>query len=79
MMTDLKNGNRLPSTQGEDEDIRRAAHGELQKAPNFTADCFYETDDEVVAIELKSVRPNSGEMRGEKQKILIGKAVLCAM
>ena len=35
-----------------------------------------EARDEIIAIELKSVRPNSGEGRGEKQKILYGKASL---
>ena len=76
IMTDLKNGTSTPSVKNEDEIITSTANGEENDAPNFTADCFYETDDEVVAIELKSVRPNSGEMRGEKQKILIGRAVL---
>lgn len=76
IMTDLKNGNKLPSQMEEDNIITQNANGEEKDAPNFIADCFYETDDEVVAIELKSVRPNSGEMRGEKQKILIGRAVL---
>ncbi len=31
---------------------------------------------EKIAIEVKSVKPNSGEMKGEKQKILEGKAAL---
>ena len=76
IMTDLKNGNKIPSLMEENDIITQNANGEEKEAPNFIADCFYETDDEVVAIELKSVRPNSGEMRGEKQKILIGRAVL---
>ena len=76
IMIDLKNGTEKPSLNREDEIIAKNAKGTMQVALNFTADCFYESDDEVVAIELKSVRPNSGEMRGEKQKILIGKAVL---
>lgn len=79
IMIDLKNGTQQPSLQREDDIINQNAYGEMQDAPNFTADCFYETDKDVVAIELKSVRPNSGEMRGEKQKILIGKAVLRAL
>lgn len=79
IMIDLKNGTQVPSVQREDSLISTNANGELQDAPNFTADCFYETDTDVVAIELKSVRPNSGEMRGEKQKILVGKAVLRAL
>jgi hypothetical protein len=37
---------------------------------------FFEDNNSVTAIELKSVKPNSGEMRGEKQKILEGKAAL---
>lgn len=48
----------------------------LTNAIDFSADVFLETNDEIVAIELKSVKPNSGEMRGEKQKILEGKAAL---
>lgn len=76
IMIDLKNGTTPPSVGREDTIIARHANGSKQAASNFTADCFYETANEVVALELKSVRPNSGEMRGEKQKILIGKAVL---
>lgn len=42
----------------------------------FTADNFLETKKLIEMIEIKSVRPNSGEGRGEKQKILYGKAAL---
>jgi len=42
----------------------------------FTADNFLETNEFIEMIEMKSVRPNSGEGRGEKQKILYGKAAL---
>ncbi|WP_104761529.1 TdeIII family type II restriction endonuclease [Helicobacter cetorum] len=45
-------------------------------AMDFSADIFIEDDNAIYAIELKSVKPNSGEMRGEKQKILEGKAAL---
>jgi hypothetical protein len=45
-------------------------------AMGFCADVLIERHDEVIAIELKSVKPNSGEMKGEKQKILEGKAAL---
>lgn len=76
IMIDLKNGTKQPSVKDEDRIISNCAEGTKQESPKFTADCIYETNEEVVAIELKSVRPNSGEMRGEKQKILIGKAVL---
>lgn len=45
----------------------------------FTADTYIETNSYIEAIELKSVRPNSGEGRGEKQKILSGKAAFKLM
>ena len=45
-------------------------------ALDFTADVYIEKGNEIIAIELKSVRPNSGEGRGEKQKILYAKAAL---
>ncbi len=48
--------------------------GPTEAALGFTADVYLETDTLIEAIELKSVRPNSGEGRGEKVKILNGKA-----
>ncbi|MFZ2410863.1 MAG: TdeIII family type II restriction endonuclease, partial [Candidatus Methanoperedens sp.] len=45
-------------------------------ANSFTVDVYIESSSKVNAIELKSVRPNSGEMGGEKQKILQAKAAL---
>lgn len=75
-MTDLKNGARRPNAAEEDRLIADAAGGELVSGTNFTADCYFENRDSIVAIELKSVRPNSGETRGEKQKILKAKAAL---
>lgn len=76
IMTDLKNGDRHPSVRQEDSMIAEAATGNLVTGTNFTADCYFEDQNSVVAIELKSVRPNSGETRGEKQKILKAKAAL---
>lgn len=46
------------------------------RAMDFAADVFIEDTNSITAIELKSVKPNSGEMKGEKQKILEGKAAL---
>ncbi|GAB1232197.1 hypothetical protein UT4_06630 [Ferrigenium sp. UT4] len=45
----------------------------------FSTDVFIERENEIIAIEMKSVRPNSGEGRGEKQKILFGKAAIKGM
>ncbi len=76
IMIDLKNGNRTPCVSIEDQLLAENAFGEMQDASKFTVDCMFITGQEVIAIELKSVRPNSGEMRSEKQKILQSKAVL---
>lgn len=76
IITDLKNTNEVPNVVREETLIEQNKTGEKCPAIAFIADCFYKTEEEVVAIELKSVRPNSGEMKGEKQKILEGKAVL---
>lgn len=54
------------------EDIK----GEEVIAMDFSADVFIEDENNIIAIELKSVKPNSGEMRGEKHKILVGKTAL---
>jgi len=75
-MTDLKNGQLSPEVAAEDDMLIKAAKGELVVGTNFTADCFFEDDERIVAIELKSVRPNSGQTRDEKQKILKAKAAL---
>lgn len=76
IITDLKNGNRQPNLEEENQLIFSVKSGKLKKAPNFTADVFIFEKDYIEAIELKSVRPNAGEMRGEKEKILKAKACL---
>lgn len=45
-----------------------------QNALEFCVDNYIESDKAIEGIEMKSVRPNSGEGRGEKQKILYAKA-----
>ncbi len=65
-----------PDLQKENNLIFQDDTSEKVKAINFSADIFYEDETSITAIELKSVKPNSGEMRGEKQKILEGKAAL---
>ena len=37
-------------------------------AIDFSADVFIDDGAQVIAIELKSVRPNSGEMKGKNKK-----------
>ncbi len=75
IITDLKNGQRKPDLERENELIFQTG-GDLVNALDFTADVFIVEKDYIEAIELKSVRPNAGEMRGEKLKILSAKACL---
>lgn len=75
IVRDLKAGTHKPDVNRENDLIfEYKSTDRVIKALEFTADNFVETDNSIEAVELKSVRPNSGEGRGEKQKILYGKA-----
>lgn len=76
IITKLSTDEEMPNLKKENSLIFIDNDSKLVNAINFSADVFYEDEDSVTAIELKSVKPNSGEMRGEKQKILEGKAAL---
>lgn len=74
IMTQLKNGTRVPNLQYENQLIF-SPHGTTDKViSNFTADVFFADPQQIVAIELKTVKPNSGVFQGEKDKILRAKA-----
>jgi len=77
IIRELKAGTHTPDLNREDELILNFSptDTEIPSLP-FTVDTYIEKDTEIIAIEIKSVRPNSGEGRGEKQKILYGKAAL---
>jgi hypothetical protein len=78
IITGLKAGSRLPNVKLEDEEIAMLINdsNNMVSGLGFTADNYYETDTAIECIEMKSVRPNSGEGRGEKEKILFAKAAL---
>lgn len=77
IVRDLKAGTYLPNVKREDDIILNFSETESEiDSLSFTADAYIERDNDIIAIEMKSVRPNSGEARGEKQKILYGKAAL---
>ncbi|MBG0785558.1 MAG: TdeIII family type II restriction endonuclease [Anaerolineaceae bacterium] len=77
IITDLKNSSTCPDLRRETKLlVESKSVGELNPGKQFTVDVFFEEDCDVFAVELKSVKPNAGEMRGEKQKILEGKASL---
>ncbi|MCK9211008.1 MAG: TdeIII family type II restriction endonuclease [Ignavibacteriaceae bacterium] len=76
IITSLKNKNKIPNLYEENK-VLHQAKGELnQSIQNFTADIYFEEDDNIVAIELKTVKPNSGIFKSEKEKILYAKAAL---
>lgn len=76
IITDLSNNTQIPDLDRENRFLFQNYTTPLVSALDFSADVFIEDIDSIIAIELKSVKPNSGEMRGEKQKILEGKAAL---
>ena len=76
IITDLSNSTNLPNLTYDNQLLFQNYSSTLVSALDFSADIFIEDFNSILAIELKSVKPNSGEMRGEKQKILEGKAAL---
>lgn len=76
IITDLSTAKAIPHLTNENQQLFINDVTESMSAIDFSADVFIDDGTQITAIELKSVRPNSGEMRGEKQKILEGKAAL---
>jgi hypothetical protein len=75
IITDLSNGNFYPDSLTDNEEISDALEV-LEEATGFTADVFFEDDDQVVCVELKTVKPNKSVFKVEKQKILEAKEAL---
>jgi hypothetical protein len=75
IITDLSNGNFYPDSLTDNEELSDALEA-LEEATGFTADVFFEDDEQVVCIELKTVKPNKGVFKVEKQKILEAEAAL---
>jgi hypothetical protein len=76
IITSLSTAENTPNLEYENKSIYRKYNAPLVKAMDFSADVFFEDLNSITAIELKSVRPNSGEMHREKMKIMEGKAAL---
>jgi len=76
IITHLSNAAAHPDLNAENLQIFINTGTALVNALDFSADVFIDDGTQIIAIEMKSVRPNSGEMRGEKEKILEGKAAL---
>jgi hypothetical protein len=76
IITELKNGLQMPNLQREHALIFGNNVSQNKPVSNFTADCYFENDAQIVAIELKTVKPNSGVFKNEKEKMLLAKAGL---
>lgn len=76
LITELSTAKAVPNLDSENRKLYVDESSDIVSAIDFSVDVFIEDATQIIAIELKSVRPNSGEMRGEKQKILEGKAAL---
>lgn len=75
IITDLTNGLIVPNLESENEKLSHQ-NEVLVKATDFTADVFFEDENEIVCIEFKTVKPNKGVFKVEKQKVLEAKAAL---
>ncbi len=72
----LKNKRRMPSLLKENNEIFLRSAKRFVDTPNFSADVYYEEDDRLVLVELKTVKPNSDIFKEQKTKFLNGKAAL---
>lgn len=76
IIANLSNKTAKPNLNEENNLIFIFDESELVSAMDFSAGVFIDDGKNIVAIELKTVKPNSGGSQGEKQKILEGKAAL---
>ena len=71
IMSKLKKGDILPSSSNEQHILKNASlQGDKIEADDITIDVFWDDGKKIVAIELKTVKPNFGIMRDEKRQIL---------
>lgn len=75
IITELTNGNRLPNLISENSELIANTNLEVD-ATDFTADVFFQDNTQVVCIELKTVKPNKGVFKVEKEKVLEAKIAL---
>lgn len=76
IISSLKNNKSKPDLINENKLIFSSKGNSALTIPNFDADVYYEDSNNIVAIEIKTVKPNSGIFKGEKEKILSAKAAL---
>jgi len=74
IVADLKNSTFRPSVGREEKIIFRSDPKMNSAIPNLSVDNYVEDDDSIIAIEMKTVKPNSGVAKEEKTTILHAKA-----
>ena len=73
IIVDLKNGTQEPNIRREETLIFNPVGRKNVPISNFSADNYTEDNNSITAIELKTVKPNSGIAKEEKSKILLAK------
>lgn len=75
IITELTNGYRKPDLNQENDEcsIREIP---TVDATDFIADVYFQDDEQIVCIELKTVKPNKGVFKVEKEKVLEAKIAL---
>lgn len=76
IISSLKNKKSEPNLKQENKNIFYRTGKSNISIPNFDADVYYEDSKNIVLIEIKTVKPNSGIFKVEKEKILLAKAAL---
>lgn len=76
IITDLSNGNRNPNLSTEDSECILTGETQEIEATDFTVDVYFENQTHIICIELKTVRPNKGTFKSEKEKLLEAKLAL---
>lgn len=76
IITNLNNRKDTPNITKENLQIYSNNYVLNTDSENFIADCYFEDETRIVAIELKTVKPNKGVFKNEKAKILLAKAGL---
>ncbi len=75
IITDLTNGNRIPNILLENSECVESTNFEID-ATDFTVDVYFQDNNQIVCIELKTVKPNKGVFKVEKEKVLEAKSAL---
>lgn len=76
IIASLKNSTLHPDLTSENNSIYSNLDSGEISAPNFSADVFFEDEESITLIELKTVKPNSDIFKEQKNKFLYGKAAL---